>query len=260
MQGTSQHDDGYLLRPQTASQKTLAVLEAALLNTRFTDIVDAAELPKSTVHRILAMLIGSGFISGDAEHGYRAGKRFTFLAGRTLSELDIVALAEPIVADLVASTQCTVHIGEAASEEVSYLFGAESQRPYRVHSRAGRSAWLHTTGLGKAVLAHRTEEEVHSYAERTGLPAQTEATLTEVDALLHELEQVAERGYALDLEEHEVGTVCVSAPIFNHRGEPAYSLSISSLVVTHPDDSIGRFGPSAVAAAADISELLGARR
>ncbi|GAA2846048.1 IclR family transcriptional regulator [Leucobacter komagatae] len=259
MQGTNHSTDGYPMRPQTASEKTLAVLEAALMNSRFTDIVEAAQLPKSTVHRILAMLISSGFITGDADRGFRAGRRFTLLAGHTLSTLDIVALAEPIVSELAASTQCTVHIGEAGADEVAFVFATESQRPYRVRSRAGRSAWLHSTGLGKAVLAHRSPAEVKDYAEQTGLPALTKATLTEVDSLVAELEQVQSRGYALDLEEHEVGTVCVSAPIFNHRGEPAYSLSISSLVVTHPDDSIERFAPSAVAAAAEISELLGAR-
>ena len=260
MDGHNSATGGYSPRPQSASQKTLAVLEAALLNPRFTDIVEAAQLPKSTVHRILAMLIGAGFITGDAEHGFRAGRKFTLLAGKTLSDLDVVALAEPIIDDLVSATQCTVHIGEPAAEEVQYLFAAESQRPYRVRSRAGGRALLHTTGLGKALLAHRSPEEVRSYAERTGLPALTDATLTEVDELMHELGQIARRGYALDLQEHEVGTVCVSAAIFDHRGEPAYSLSISSLVVSHPDDSIERFAPRAVAAAAEISELLGASR
>lgn len=260
MDGFSPTTEEVHQRPQTASEKTLAVLEAALLNTRFSEIVVAAQLPKSTVHRILAMLKTSGFITGDAERGFRAGPRFTRLAGRTLTELDVVALAEPIIADLAASTQCTVHLGEPGDEEVAYLFGAESQRPYRVRSRAGGSAWLHTTGLGKAVLAHRTIDEVQNYAERTGLPARTDATLTAFEELIAELEHIAERGYALDLEEHEVGTVCVSAAIFNHRGGPAYSLSISSLVVAHPDDTIEKFAPRTVAAAAEISELLGAMR
>lgn len=260
MEGDSQVSGGYSQRPQTASQKTLAVLEAALLNSRFTDIVDAAQLPKSTVHRILAMLIGAGFITGDAERGFRAGRRFTHLAGRTLSELDVVALAQPIIEDLVADTQCTVHLAEAGAETVDFVFGAESLRPYRVRSRVGASAPLHTTGVGKAVLAQHDIADVREYAEHTGLPASTDATLTEVDDLIEDLSRTSKRGYALDLGEHEVGTVCVSAPIFNHRGEPVYGLSISSLVVAHPDDAIERYADRVVTAAAEISELLGARR
>lgn len=260
MERDGQVSGGYSPRPQTASEKTLAVLEAALLNSRFTDIVEAAQLPKSTVHRILAMLIAAGFITGDAEHGFRAGRRFTHLAGRTLAELDVVALARPVIEDLVADTQCTVHLAEVGPETVDFVFGAESLRPYRVRSRVGLSAPLHTTGVGKAVLSQRDVTEVRDYAEHTGLPAHTDATLTVVDDLIEDLGRASKRGYALDLGEHEVGTVCVSAPIFNHRGEPVYGLSISSLVVSHPDAAIERFAERAVSAAAEISELLGARR
>ena len=62
--------------PSNASHKLLQVLEAALLQERFTDIVDHTGLAKSTVHRLVATLVEEGFLSGDAEHGYRAGPRF----------------------------------------------------------------------------------------------------------------------------------------------------------------------------------------
>lgn len=260
MEGFGQGVSGDPERPQSASQKTLAVLEAALLNKRFTDIVDGAQLPKSTVHRILAFLTESGFIAGDAELGFRAGRRFTNLAGHTLSTLDISELAQPVVDSLVGEVECTVHIGAAAADEAVYVLGTESKRPYRVRSRVGRTLPMHSTGMGKAVLAYRDQQQVRHYAERTGLPALTDATLTDVDALLAELSQVHDRGYALDLGEHEVGTVCVSAPIFNHLGDPAYGISISSLIVSHPGTSIERLAPRAVEAAAEISYLLGAQR
>lgn len=235
------------------------MLEAELSHSRFGEIVEESRLPKSTVHRILGMLIQSGYIEGDADQGFHPGRRFTSLAGRTLTDLNIVALARPIVTDLVAATGCTVHIGEERGEEVELVLGFEPTKPYRVRARTGTTTALHTTGLGKALLAQRSADEVRGYAERTGLPARTPATVTELGPLLEELDSVARSGYALDLEGHEVGTVCVSAPIYNHLGVPAYSLSISSLVLTHPENSIERFAPRAVAAAAELSELLGAR-
>lgn len=259
MEDPSQAADQRPAQPPSASKRTLDVLEAAVMNERFTDIVDEAGLPKSTVHRLLGLLVEAEFITGDAELGYRAGRRFMTLAGRALSDLDIAALAQPIVDELVADVDCTVHVGAVTGDDMVYIIRTDSSKPYRMRSRVGLSIPMHSTGMGKAVLAHRSADDVRGYAERTGLPRRTDTTLTEIDPLLEELAGVRARGYALDLGENEVGTVCVSAPIFNHRGEPAYGISISSIAVEHPDTSIERFAPQAVAAATEISQLLGAQ-
>lgn len=243
-----------------ASQKTLVVLEAALLNERFTDIVDAAGLPKSTVHRILASLVEEGFVTGDAESGYRAGARFMTLAGRALSALDISQLAQPIVDELVASVDCTVHVGAVTGDEMVYIIRTDSSKPYRMRSRVGLAIPLHSTGMGKAALAHWEPERVAAYAERTGLPARTDATITDIDTLAAVLAEIRAKGYALDLGENEVGTVCVSAPIFDHAGRATHGLSISSLALAHPDRTIEELAPDAIAAAGAISRLLGASR
>ena len=84
-----------------ASEKTLRVLEAAILHDRFTDIVEETGLAKATVHRILATLVEQEFISGDSDRGYQPGARFLGIAGSAISRLDISAIAEPIVDELV---------------------------------------------------------------------------------------------------------------------------------------------------------------
>lgn len=244
----------------SASQKTLGVLEAALLHERFTDIVDASGLPKSTVHRILASLVDEGFIAGDAERGYRAGARFMTLAGRTLSALDISQLAQPVVDALVAAVDCTVHVGALTGDEMVYIIRTDSSKPYRMRSRVGLAISLHSTGMGKATLADWDADRVVDYAERTGLPARTEATITDITALAAALQEIRADGYALDLGENEVGTVCVSAPIFDHTGRVTHGLSISSLALAHPERSIEELAPAAIAAADEISRLLGAAR
>lgn len=241
-----------------ASQKTLRVLEAALLNERFTDIVEEAGLPKSTVHRILASLVAEGFVSGDAESGYRPGARFMTLAGRALSGLDISELAQPIVDRLVAQVDCTVHVGVVSGDEMVYIIRTDSSKPYRMRSRVGLAIPMHSTGMGKAAMASWTDEAVAAYAERTGLPARTDATLTDIDALRAVLAEVRRDGYSLDLGENEVGTVCVAAPIRDHTGRVSHGLSISSIALEHPGRSIEELAPYAIEAAAEISRLLGA--
>jgi DNA-binding IclR family transcriptional regulator len=243
-----------------ASHKTLAVLEAALLNERFTDIVDAAGLPKSTVHRILSTLVDEGFVTGDADNGFRAGARFMTLAGRALSGLDISQLAQPVVDRLVASVNCTVHVGAVSGDEMVYIIRTDSTKPYRMRSRVGLAIPMHSTGMGKAALAFWPDEQVASYVERTGLPARTAATITDPAHLQEALAEIRAKGYALDLGENEVGTVCVSAPIFDHAGRVTHGLSVSSIALDHPDRSIESLAPEAIAAADEISRLLGATR
>lgn len=241
-----------------ASQKTLGVLEAALLNDRFTDIVADTGLPKSTVHRILATLVTEGFIAGDTEHGFRAGRRFMTLAGRAISELDMSEIAQPVVDRLVTEVDCTVHVGVASGDAMVYIIRTDSSKPYRMRSRVGLAIPMHSTGMGKAVLASRPASDVEALAARTGLPARTDQTITDLGRLQEELATIRERGYALDLGENEVGTVCVSAPIRDHTGRVTSGVSVSSIALEHPGRTIEELAPFAVAAGDEISRLLGA--
>lgn len=243
-----------------ANAKTLRVLEAALLSERFTDIVDETGLAKSTVHRILASLIDEGFVAGDADQGYRAGRRFMALAGQVMAQVDISRLAAPVVDRLVAEVDCTVHVGALSGDEMVYLIRTDSSKPYRMRSRVGLAIPLHPTGMGKAVMASWDDDRIRDYAERTGLPPRTPATITDLSRLREVLAEVRQRGYALDLGENELGTVCVSAPIYDHTGKAMHGLSISSIALEHPDRTIEQFAPHAVAAADEISRLMGSKR
>ncbi|MGO2112333.1 MAG: IclR family transcriptional regulator [Pseudoclavibacter sp.] len=170
----------------------------------------------------------------------------------------ISQLAQPIVDRLVAAVDCTVHVGAVTCDEMVYIIRTDSSKPYRMRSRVGLAIPMHSTGMGKAAMASWDDEAIGAYAERTGLPGRTDSTITDVDGLRQALAEVRERGYALDLGENEVGTVCVAAPIRNHAGRVTHGLSISSIALEHPGTSIESLAPHAVQAAAEISRVLGA--
>lgn len=241
-----------------ASEKTLRVLEAAILHPRFTDIVDESGLAKATVHRILATLVEQEFITGDSERGFQPGARFLGLAGRAISHLDISSIIEPIVEGLVRDVDCTIHVGVVNGYEMVYVLRKDSSKPYRMASRVGLSMPMHCSGMGKAVLASWSGAQVDRLIDAVGLPERTPDTITDPALLHEELARVAQRGYALDLGENERGTVCVSAPIRDHLGRSTYGLSISSIALEHPGSSIEQFAPQAIAAAEAVSRVLGA--
>lgn len=240
-----------------ASEKTLRVLEAAILYDRFTDIVEETRLPKATVHRILATLAELKFLAGDSDRGYHPGSRLLGIAGKAISRLDISFIAEPIVEKLVREVNCTVHVGVANDFEMVYVIRKDSSKPYRMASRVGLAMPMHCSGMGKAVIASWTPEQVDRLISEVGLPARTDKTITDPEQLRTELATVRQRGYALDLGENERGTVCVSTPIRDHLGRVMYGLSISSLELEYPGSTIEQFAPQAIAAAEEISRALG---
>src|SRR3954471_24154715 len=133
--------------------KALAVLEALSEHARVTDIAAATALPKSTVHRILQSLVGWGFARADGSGGYLPGPRILTLAGRVMSRFDPSQHARAALRDLRDRTGMTVHFAIRGGDEIVYVDKIEGRRPYQMKSRVGMSVPLHTTAIGKAVLA-----------------------------------------------------------------------------------------------------------
>jgi DNA-binding IclR family transcriptional regulator len=241
----------------SASEKTLLVLEAAFTHARFTDIVEATGLAKATTHRILATLVERRFVALDEDGLYVPGPKILSLAGRALERIDVSAIAQPYVDALVEKVHCTVHVGAANGDEVLYLVRSDSDKPYRMPSRVGHSIPMHSSGIGKAVLASFTDEELERFVARAGLPGRTDRTITTIGRLREEIAEVRRLGYALDREENVPGVLCVAAPVRDHTGTVRYGVSISTITLEHSEEQIEAMSGDAVATADAISEALG---
>jgi len=240
-----------------ASEKTLLVLEAALTHARFTEVVEATGLAKATTHRILGTLVDRQFVTVDADGNYLPGPKILSLAGKALQRIDISAIARPFVDELVAKSNCTVHLGVANGDEIIYLVRADSDRPYTMPSRVGLAIPMHSTGIGKVVLGGWADEELERFVARVGLPARTEHTITSLAALRAEIADVRRLGYALDREENVPGLGCVAAPIRDHTGTVKYGISVSTLLIEHTPEQIEAMSGLAVEIADKISVALG---
>lgn len=249
-----------MVRPRTRGgsiDKALTVLEALAEHRRVTDIAAGTGLPKSTVHRILQSLVGWGFARADGSGGYLPGPRILTLAGKVMSRFDPAEHAGSALRDLRDRTGFTVHFAVRNGDEAVYVRKLEGLGPYQTASRVGMSMSLHSTAIGKAVLAQLRDEEVAAITSRTGLERRTPHTITDAAALLRDLAEVRRRGHAVDDEENEDGVRCVGAPVFDHTGTVLGGVSISGPAFEVALDD--RTLTAAVAAAArDVSLALGA--
>ncbi|MCL3859500.1 IclR family transcriptional regulator [Actinotalea sp. K2] len=253
----AQEADARVTSTTSASEKTLLVLEAALMHSRFTDVVEATGLAKATTHRILSTLLDRQFVSLSSDGGYLPGPKILALAGRALQRIDISAIAQPFVDDLVERVHCTVHVGAVNGDEIVYLIRSDSDKPYQMPSRVGHAIPMHSSGIGKVVLSGYTDDGLQRFVARAGLPYRTEHTITTIEGLREEIASVRRLGYALDREENVPGVGCVAAPIRDHTGTIKYGLSISTLTLEHSVEQIEAMAALAVETADRISAALG---
>ena len=222
-----------------------------------TDIAAATDLPKSTVHRILQSLVSWGFARVDVGGSYLPGPRILTLAGRVLGRFNPAQHAESALQALRDRTGFAVHFAIRNGDEAVYVQKVEGRRPYQMASRVGMSLRLHSTSIGKVILAQLPPDEVRGIAERAGLAQRTRRTITDVDALLRHLAEVQRLGYAVDDEEDEPGIRCLGAPVFDHTASVTGGVSISGLAFEVGPENEALVA-AVISAAGDISLALGA--
>jgi IclR family acetate operon transcriptional repressor len=240
-----------------AADKSFDVLEALVEHRRLADIARATALPKATVHRILQVMVERGLAQPTGDGGYVCGPRMVALAGRVLGAVDLVGRVQPALEALRARTGHTVHLALRAGDEAVYVAKLDAGKPYQLASRVGMSLHLHSTSIGKAILAALSDAEVTAVAGRTGLPPRTPHTITALPDLLAEVERTRRRGWAEDHEENEPGVAACGAAVRDHTG--AVIGGISAVALTHDlDGGYAGLGPQVVEAAAAVSVALGA--
>lgn len=166
-------------------------------------------LAPSTAFRILAAAQDNDMIQRDGNGRYTFGPRIQSWAQLLHGRSDLRAIARPVMAWLRDQVQETVNLSIRQGDEVVYVERATSARMMRVEQIIGSRAPLHTTAVGKLMLALTQQDGILAYAQRTGLPALTGHTLQTAAALWDDARDSLERGYALDNEEAEIGVGCI---------------------------------------------------
>lgn len=223
-----------------------------------TEIANQIDINKSSVHRILSTLVQYGYVEQDEETGrYKLGYKFLEISSRLLDSIDLRGEARPFLQELETETNEAIHLVVYDQAEVVYIEKLEGNETLRMHSKVGKRAPMHCTSVGKAILANLPLETVLTIIEQKGMPVHTVHTITDKDDLLHELQMVREKGYALDLEENENGITCIAAPIFNHTGKVMAAVSISGPTLRMTDDRLDQLKSRMIQTGLKISNRLG---
>jgi DNA-binding IclR family transcriptional regulator len=214
--------------PVQSAVNTLNVVEALrdLDGAGVSELAAHLDAPKSTVHNYLATLEQEEYVVNEAGT-YRVGLRFLELGAHARDRRELFSVAGPEVERLAAETGELANLLVEEHGRGTYLRRVRGENAVRVRARVGTRVPLHTTALGKAILAFTPRERVEAILDRHGLERATPDTVAGREALYDELEAVRERGHALDDEERLEGLRCVAAPVLSTDDRVLGAVSVS---------------------------------
>lgn len=227
-------DTAFVVRALAKGLSILALFDAENREWALDEIAEKTGLPRMTAYRMIRTMEADWFLVRDpVTNRYHLGP--ALLSSTYLSEgyAELAAIVRPYLHELANKT------GEAATLAVEVdgvavsVDMVETARPFHREVAVGRIIGDTANANGKVFAAFKSPEQIEAIIAQDR-PQLTPNTITDPEALARELKTVAKEGVAYDLEERNVGTCAVAAPVRDQLGKVIAAIS----VVT----PTGRFG------------------
>lgn len=242
-----------------AIHRTLDIIEA-LIQTRMVTVSEVNQqfkIPKSSAYAILQTLKARGYVHKDEKDRYSLTLKLFSLGSELIAGIDLRRSTYSLLKELAEKAQITAHIAVLEGTRAVYVEKIEVMASVRLRTEVGRTLHLHSTGIGKALLAFRPEEEIDRMLAVLPLPALTPKTITDPAELKKELARTRARGYAVGSEENEVTTRAVGAPIFGPDGRTIAAVNLGATTLQMKPKDVPQLGALVKTYAMKMSEQLG---
>ncbi len=239
--------------------RVLELLGASDIELGVRDLARELNLAKSIVQRLLNTLSDRAFVEQEAvTRKYRIGpKAFEigsgFTRGGSLAEVGL-----PELEKMAKAYQLNSYLGILRDHEALYLATIQSGGPIAIQVSPGDRIPLHSTALGKALLIDMTDAEIKATFGSARLEKRTSSTKISVSALVAEIRSAEKTGYTLSLGENIIGIYSFGAPIRDSSGRIVAAISGALPQAMVQKNSLPQLGGAVAAAAARISQRLGA--
>ena len=223
-----------------------------------TEISHLLGLHKSTVYGLANTLEASGYLAQNpSTRKYYLGLKLVERALLAMESLEVAQVARPYMLQLREWRDETVNLAILDDDEVLYIDRELGTQTLGMQSHVGKREKAHSTALGKTLLSQLNDVELEEYLSKYPLDPVTPHTITRAKELRQELEKTKRQGYAVDMEENEIGGACVATPIMDYLGNTIAAISISIPVARLEPSEISLLGKKLVETAEAISKDLG---
>lgn len=192
------------------------------------EIVTLLNAPKSSVFDILKTLVNTNMVEEDTSFNkirYKVGLHAFLIGSNYVNDIDMIQVAKQYLVPLANKMKATTFMAVMDDAMVTYIYKYESAESIITTANIGTRLQLHSTALGKALLAFSGEKTVREAIQKTTFEPYTEYTITSIEKYMDELKEVRKNGYARDDRENTLHQVCMAAPIFNYHGEVVAAIS-----------------------------------
>lgn len=228
MEINNNFDERYLVKPLYKAMLVLRLICESPFSLSLKDLTELSEIPKSTVYRYLHTLTAMEMVDYEAKtETYSPGLGLWWLmqSADPFSKLKRVSLDDRV--KLMNKFNETVNLGVLTGSEVLYLDIVESRRSLRMQATAGTRDDIHSTALGKALLAFRPRSQWERLIPEK-MVRHTHKTIVERTSVMINLEAIRRDGFAVERGENEDGATCIAAPILDSNGISVAAISVSA--------------------------------
>lgn len=227
------------------------------------EVSRAADLSRSTAHRLLSALRAEGLVDRDEESArWMPGPELYLMGSVAAARYDVTALARDVVRSLAVKTEESAFFSVRRADETVCLMREEGSFPIRsfVLSEGVRFP-LGVASAGLAILSFQPDHDVDAYLDRHPELEADWGRQHGEKALRIRLQETKERGFAINPGLIVEGSWGVGAAVFDRAGRPEWALSLTGVGFRFGPDRINDLGRTLLAHAHQLSaRIAGARR
>ncbi len=222
-------EENILVPAVNRSIDILEYIAQAPTSVTIKDLSEALDIPTVSCFRIVKNLLSRKYLIEDrySKGRYLYGFRAIELADYALYKMDLRTIALPFMKQIAMETNQAVQLGVLETGGVVFVEQTMPINPIDIIAKQYVPLAINISAGGKVLCAFMPLYKQNNYLSHAELVKNTEFSITSYNKLLTELKVVAERGYALDMQEYSIGVGCIAVPIFNYTGNCIASIGIT---------------------------------
>lgn len=223
------------------------------------DLSRRLDIPKSSASYILRVLENRAYLRRGSDGKYLLGLRLMSLTSDALSHMDVRDIAKPELQKFLKDSRLPeAHLAILDNGRAVYIEKVEAEDSFiKMDIWVGHRLPVHTTAIGKVLVAYLPKEEIAEILKARGMEKKTRKSITTAEKFLREATKVRKFGFAVDNEENSVGVRCIAAPIFDAKGIVVAACGTSSTILQIDEQNLPKFVELIKESADRVSRQLG---
>ncbi len=223
---------------ETAETQSVQVLDRAFAilelvsasgSMSLKDIYTKLGINKASTLRIVNSLVSNGYLERD-QRGYYSLSFKTYEVGiRAVRRVDYITFIRETLDHLADELGVVAQFSVREQNELLCIESFDSTSSnFSIYTRVGIRSQLYATSAGKAILSTYTDDEIKAVWDKMNVRIYTANTIISFEDLMKNIYETRQRGYALDLEESELGLFCIGTPLLNASKKAIGAISLST--------------------------------